>query len=320
MRQPSLRLLAVCAAVLVGALALGAGDAGAAGGGSLVFDVSVSAVEATFTNTGGSTLTHVMLNVDLGGATFDPSGSSSGCAGTGSGAVCALGNVHAGGVVITKIGFVDDASTGLSGTATWTAASVGNPQGAAAAKDVAVLGAFASGCNSATYSGETISISDSSSCSSAVEGIASDPNGGNDVYFVKGIPAGKQVTVELTFPDEFLPVPVYEGSFPGPRDTDGQVPQNLDEYTLWPSTSVEVMVPKCDLVNDQPVLPTNPGPGFSTDSCIAGLVSTDGIPGYLDNGRDLCTVSDVVCDYDFDKGYIDLLVEGTGLDPGYHGR
>jgi hypothetical protein len=145
MRGLSLRHVMVGAAAVVAALTVGASVASAGGGATLSLQAFPSpllsggsgAVLATFANTGNSTLTHVIVNVDLAGATFNAPSSSAACSATATGASCSLGNVKKGGSIASTIAFTNGPASPatFAGTATWDAASVGNPHGAAAGKD-----------------------------------------------------------------------------------------------------------------------------------------------------------------------------------------
>jgi len=320
MRAVRILRILPAAAVTVAALAVSGVAAAGGGTGSLTMTVTPSAlapggagtITATFANTGKSTLTHVTVNVDLAGGTFSSAGSSASCSGTATGATCSLGNVGKGGSVASTIAFTAG-STGpwtFNGTATWDAASTGNPQGAAAGKDTTTasvtaqsivptnsqLLALATGCAAsgdsvtATNGPEAISTQagtpPAGNCTPITDGVVTDPNGGTDILFTKLPATPSPVHVRLTFADDNLP-------HPGSEIGDG--PSQLTEYPNFPDLTTSVSVPFCNVESSTPI-----PAGF--DSCIVSVNPTD------DNDDD--GFSDV--------GTIDLLVQSNGHDPGYH--
>lgn len=267
-------------------------------------------ITATFTNTGKSTLTNVVLNVDLAGGTFVATGSSPSCSATASGATCTLGNVAKGGVVTTTIAFTAGSSGPwtFEGVATWNAASSGNPQGAAGAKDTtratttaesivptgSTLLAVNSGCaangdsvdssnGSEGISTEASTPPDNLSCTPITDGVVTDPNGGGDILFTKLPATPDPVHVTLTFADDFLPSSIDH-------------PDPLMEYPSFPDLATQVQVPDCNFSDDVPSIPEG------SDSCI---ISTN--PAADDDDGELS-----------DVGSMDLLVQSNGNDPGYH--
>lgn len=308
----------IAAAVAVAALAV-AGVAAAAGGGSLSLQVTPSALvpggpgvlTATFTNTGSSTLTHAVLNVDLAGGTFTAAGSSPSCSATAGGATCDLGNVGKGGVVVTTIAFTAG-STGpwtFNATATWDAASTGKPKGAAGSKDTATASTTATvsivpvgstvlavktdcappdGTVSASTGSEGVDTTastppDGLDCTPITDGVVTNPQGGSDILFTKLPATPEPVHVTLTFADDNLP---------GSIDHEA----GLKEYPNFPDLSTQVDVPNCDFSDDVPSIPEG------SDSCV----STTNFSADDDDGE----FSDV--------GSMDLLVQSNGNDPGYH--
>jgi hypothetical protein len=306
---------------MVAALVFSGVAAAGGGSGTLSMTVTPSAlapggpgvITATFTNTGKTTLTHVVLNVDLAGGTFSSTGSSASCSGTATGATCSLGNLAKGASVVSTIAFTNSSSSGpwtFNGTATWDAASVGNPQGNAAnnkatasatAQSIVPTGSSLlvvnSGCAAnggsvaATNGDEGISATagtppDSLPCTPITDGVVTDPNGGSDILFVKLPATPNPVSVTLTFADDNLP-------HPGTEVGDG--PANLTEYPNFPDLSTSVTVPFCNLESSTPI-------PAGSDSCIVSVNPAD------DNDDD--GFSDV--------GTIDLLVQSNGNDPGYH--
>jgi hypothetical protein len=315
-----------CAAALGGAVSVGVADAGA----SATFTLQAlpgllapggsGAVAATFTNNGPSTLTHVIVNITLpAGATFDSIHSSAACAGQVPVISCALGKMKKGATIVSTVAFGSAPATGpvaFAGTATWDAASVGNPQGGAAKDTVTATAqadvislppgfAGASSCHpggdtlSATADGQSTQVVAGQNdaglpCTPILAGVA--PNPGQfktDVSFVDLPHLVKPATVVLTFPDERLPWPI---SLNPPARRDTHAPTDLNEYPNYPDTSTHVVVPVCLNHDTAPAIP----PG--SDSCI---VSVDGS-------------SDP--DRDFDAGTMTLLVQGSDAgDPGYIG-
>jgi hypothetical protein len=289
--------LGVATAVAAAAL-VASGVAAAGGGGTLSLTAFVKSdgtgfVQATFTNTGGNTLTHVVVSVDLGGATFSSTGSSAGCTGTSSGASCALGNVAGGGVTVANVAFTGG-STGtiLNGTATWDAATVGKPKGTASGNTTSatqvtptLVSAVASGCNSAASGGRGIAVT-GNGCDNSIEGIDN-----SNIFFVKGVAKGQTATVTLTYPDEALPFSADDNF------------QGVFEYPKYPTLEPQEEVQFCDTSQNPEGWPTEEAT-VSTDSCIASIQSTD--EGDSDSQ-----------DNDADAGTVTLHVTGTGSDPGY---
>jgi Domain of unknown function DUF11 len=319
-------LRSALAAALLGALALGVGTARAGGSATLslaVFPGTLApggsgAVAATFVNNGPSTLTHVIVNVTLPvGATFDAADSSAACAGTAPTIACSLGNLHNGVTVISTIAFDNAPASGpveFDGSATWDAASVGKPHGAAASNDTAsgtatadVLppgGSASSNClpHGSTLSataedgrGTEVTAGDNTlglSCTPILTGVDT-----SDVSFVKLPTLQTPATVVLTFPDETLPWPSEPNVTPPPESRDAEAPAELVEYPHYPSLASPVNVPGC-------VAGAIPS-GF--DACIVSIQSND--EGELESQ-----------DNDADLGTITLLVQGSSTgDPGFTG-
>jgi hypothetical protein len=336
MRGLSLRHVMVGAAAVVAALAVGVSVASAAGGATLSLQVIPSSlisggpgfVFAKFTNTGNSTLTHVIVNVDLGSATLDASGTDAACTGSGSTVSCSLGNVKKGGVVVSTIAFTapgDSDSVTVGGTATWDAASVGNPKGAAGSKDTATAvsvtanvvdlsgvlhGPVASGCfasdGSVSSGNINVSVSGNTSglpCAPVVAGATTrtSTNGecgsGAELLFAK-VSTGQTAQVTLNFVDGCLPWPDNnDGSYTGPPPGYGDAEnagQPLLENPIFPNPGGDVTVPWCGQS-----APTSGGP-YSTDACIVSVNS----------------VADP--DGDNDAGTIVLSVTGGPGDGGFH--
>ncbi len=128
-------------------------------------------------------------------------------------------------------------------------------------------------------------------CAPLVTGVAT--SGTDPTLFMEGA-QGQDFQLVLTFPDEYLPlIPQLRKTPDGWKNT---YATNLDEWPYYPNTSTNVTVPIC---NEDGSMPT-PVAGYSTDSCIVSITSTDQ-------------------DGDGDTGYIVLNTVGTGGDPGYHG-
>lgn len=326
MRGVSIRHAWVGAAVAVAALVVGAGVASAGGGATLGLQVVPSSliaggpgfVFATFTNTGNSTLTHVIVNVDLGGASFNATGSPPACTAAGSGASCSLGDVKKGGVVVSTIAFTAPGSGGpltMNGKATWDAASVGNPQGAAASKDTATAASqtasvFDLGQALIGVQGSCVSSSGSVTSGDIVVGISGNTSGlpcapivagttqlhdNCEVLFAK-VPNGQTSTAKLTFPDDCLPWPANQhGDSPGGADLVAGT--TLFENPVFPNTGPEVIVPAC--MSNGSIPPS--ASGYSTDACVVSVTSTD------------------TEDSDADEGFIMLNVVGGPGDGAFHG-
>ena len=129
-------------------------------------------------------------------------------------------------------------------------------------------------------------------CAALVTGVATDGSN-HPTLFVKAA-QGQQFSLVLTFPDEYLPlIPELR---PTPSGWKNTYPTNLHEWPNYPDTSLDVIVPICNGGGSQP----DPVAGYSTDSCIVSITSTDQ-------------------DNDGDTGQIVLNTVGTGGDPGYHG-
>lgn len=328
MRGRSLRLRVAVACAAAAALVVGATVAQAAGGGTLTLQAfpatvvsgGTGALLATFQNTGTSTLTHVVVTVDIGGASF-AGGSSGNCSATATGGSCALGNVPSGGTVKETIAFTvaaDATAVTFDGTATWNAASVGKPKGAptssqttsaSAGADVLSLGSLAAANSSCDPGGGSLSATADNgqqiyvqagdntlglSCTPIVAGID-----GSNVLFTKLPPLNDVATVVLTFTDENLPWPVDAFGTLAPESRDDFAGSTLYEYPSYPNTETTVSVPPC---NADGSLPSSPGEGQSTDSCVFQVaVSGD-------------------YDEDADAGTITLHVQGSATgDPGYPG-
>jgi len=315
-----LGLLSAPAAALLCALALGAGAAQAGGSATLTLVVfpgtlvpgGAGAVAATFTNHGPSTLTHVIVKVTLpAGATFDASDSSAACSGTAPTIACSLGDLHKGVTIVSTVAFGNAPGSGtasFSGTATWDAASVGNPKGAAASKDTTsastsagVLAVGGSASSKCTPHGGTLTSSEDGyetnvtagdntlglTCTPITTGIDS-----SDIAFVKLPSLQTPATVALTFPDEELPWPSEANVPPPPAGRDSGAPAELVEYPNYPSQS-----------GSRDVL-----------GCVSGAIPA---------GQDACILSIAGSsdpDNDYDAGTIVLLVQGSATgDPGFHG-
>ena len=244
-----------CAAAVGGAVLVVTAVADAGANATLTMQVlpgllapgGSGAVVATFTNNGPSTLTHVIVNVTLpAGATFDSTNSSASCTGPAPVISCSLGTLKKGTVIVSTIAFGSAPSTGpvtFGGKATWDAASVGNPQGAAGSKDTVSATAQAdvislpsgfAGASSCHATGDTLfatangqstqvvaGVNDAGlPCTPILAGVAPNPSAGgpydSDVSFVKLPHLVHPATVVLTFPDETLPWPT------GPRRSSGR--------------------------------------------------------------------------------------------------
>jgi hypothetical protein len=320
---------AAATAAVLAAVAVGAGAARAGGSATLTLAVypgtlapgGSGALAATFTNNGPSTLTHVIVNVVLPSpASFDAADSSPVCGGSGQTVSCSLGDLQKGVTIVSTVAFTGAPSSGpvsFSAAATWDAASVGNPKGAAASKsttsytlsNVAVLdttGGFVSssctahgGSLSAANGGYATDVSAGDNtlgltCTPIMTGID-----GSDRPFVKLPPLKTPATVVLTFPDERLPWPSGDSNYPVPNSRDLAAPTELIEYPAYPSLNGAENVPWCDAAASSP-----PGP-VSSDSCIVSIQSTD-------EGESQ--------DNDADRGTVTLRVQGSATgDPGYNG-
>jgi hypothetical protein len=283
-------------AAVIAALVVAVGVANAKNSGTLTVgpafvDASgYGVVQATFTDTGNSTLTHVVVSFDLGAGTIDSGSSSAGCSGT----TCSLGKIAKGDVVNLTVVFTGFTGSSITGTATWDAGTTSKGKGGSkdSSSDTVtptMVNALTFGCTSTSSGGQGISV-DGGGCNS-IEGI---DNGGH--YFVKGIDNGQTATVTLTFGDGNLP-------FSGEDNTLEVAPQYLDEYPNYPgSLSPELAVDACDGYDGPLAVQTDPGHIVSTDSCISDI-----------------TISDTV-DEDNDAGTITLDVTGTPGDPGYIGK
>lgn len=313
-------------AAAVAALAVGAGVATAGGGATLSLQVTPSSliaggpgfVFATFTNTGNSTLTHVVVNVDLGGATFNAIGSSPACTAAASGASCSLGNVKKGGVVVSTIAFTAPGSGGsltVQGKAAWDAASVGNPHGAAASKDTATAspvtpnvvdvsgligvsgGCVASG-GSVTSGDIQLGINGNTSglpCAPIVAGTT-QLHDNCEVLFAK-VPNGQTATATLTFPDDCLPWPPNQHGDSPPDGADTAAGLTLFENPVFPNPGSSAIVPACTSNGSIPA----PVSGYSTDACVVSVTASD------------------VEDADADAGSIVLNIVGGPGDGSFHG-
>ena len=324
-----------CAAAVGGAVLVVTAVADAGANATLTMQVlpgllapgGSGAVVATFTNNGPSTLTHVIVNVTLpAGATFDSTNSSASCTGPAPVISCLQGTLKKGAVIVSTIAFDSAPSTGpvtFGGKATWDAASVGKPQGAAGSKetvsaaaqaDVISLPSGFAGASSCHATGDTLfatangqstqvvaGVNDAGlPCTPILAGVAPNPSAGgpydSDVSFVKLPHLVHPATVVLTFPDETLPWPAGLGAPPEGRDP--FAPIQLIEYPNYPNLIVHSLVPVCDNLNTTPTIPSGP----NIDSCIK---SGDG-------SQDP--------DNDSDAGTLTLLVQGSGTgDPGYAG-
>jgi len=308
---------------------VGAGVAGAGANATLTLQVlpgllapgGSGAVAATFTNSGPSTLAHVIVHVTLpAGMTFDSANSSAACNGPAPMVSCSVGTIKKGTEIVSTIAFGSAPNTGpvaYGATATWDAPSVGKPAGVAGSKNATNATAHAgvislpSGFGAASSchaSGDTLfAASEGQStqvvagpndaglpCTPILAGVAPNPGSHTtDVSFVKLPLLLHPAKAVLTFQDEWLPWP--SGLNP-PAGRDFDAPAQLLEYPNYPDTSTSVVVPICLNHATSPTIPSG------SDSCI---VSVDGS-------------SDP--DEDFDSGTLTLLVQGSGTgDPGYVG-
>jgi hypothetical protein len=324
----------LCAAAVVAAAALAVtGVAGAASNGALSIQVFPSTLlsggagvaVATFTNTGDSTLNHVVLTVNLGTATFGSVIPSSGCTNTTSTVTCTIspaGGILIGQTVKTTVEFTapsSGSSVTISGTATWGSPNTGKPNGtppprntATDSKTVNLFSNVAGANSSCKAGGDHLSANNGGGgqqidvtagdntlelpCTPIVVGI--DNNG---VFFTELPTLTAPGTVVLTYTqDETLPF-VAEG------------PAYLHEYPNYPSLSGELTVPACggsdpyvQSPNGPATIPTDPSDSVSTDSCVYRVDPTDDTS--LDGGFP-----------DYDTGTITLHVTGSATgDPGYH--
>ena len=280
-----------CAAAVGGAVLMVTAVADAGANATLTMQVlpgllapgGSGAVVATFTNNGPSTLTHVIVNVTLpAGATFDSTNSSASCTGPAPFVSCSLGMLKKGNVIVSTIAFGSAPSTGpvtFDGKATWDAASVGNPQGAAGSKDtvsatgqadvISLPSGFA-GTSSCHATGDTLfatangqstqvvaGVNDAGlPCTPILAGVTQGPGGDvvTDVSFVKLPHLVHPATVVLTFPDETLPWPTDLGSPPDGRDS--SAPTQLVRVSELPEpgrTNSGARVPQPQHLADHPV-------------------------------------------------------------------
>lgn len=299
-----MRLLTAAGAA---AVALAVTAVGSAGGGMLSLQVlpavlapaGSGVVVARFTNTAPNGITNVVIQVSLAGGTFVAAGSSASCAATESGAVCALGNVDKGHVVVSTIAFASVTGSGpwtFTSAATWgrngldttTAHAVANPVMPPGGTTVLAATSGCPGLNgtvSASNGSEGLSATAGVNpaglpCTPILAGVATDPNGGSDQLFVK-LPALQQpVRVVLTFGDDNLPFSIEHH-------------EPLHEYPNYPSLGGgPVVVPFCS--QSGPPIPTG------SDSCIVSVNPSDSFDG------------------DADAGMVTLWVLGNGGDPSFH--
>lgn len=300
----AMRLLTTAGVAVV---ALAVTGVGSAGGGMLSLQVlpailapaGSGVLAARFTNTAPAGIANVVIQVSLAGGTFLAAGSSPSCAATHSGAVCMLGNVDKGRVVVLAIAFTSVAGSGpwtFTSAATWGRNGLDTTSAKAVANPLTPPGgttvlAATSGCPGANG---TVSASNGTEgltataganpaglpCTPILAGIATDPNGGSDQLFVKLPALQRPVRVVLTFGDNNLPF-----------STDHHEP--LHEYPNYPSLGGgPVTVPFCNQ-SSRPI-PTG------SDSCIVSVNPSDPFDG------------------DADAGTVTLWVLGNGSDPSFH--
>jgi hypothetical protein len=130
-----------------------------------------------------------------------------------------------------------------------------------------------------------------SPCAPVITGVATDSTGA-PTLFVKAS-QGQQLTVALTFPDQYMPWPANEAGTSPPEGFDSIAGTTLFEWPNYPDTSTQVSVPPC------------------------------GAGGVIPAGYDSCVVSVQPAedpDFDSDVGTITVNAVGNGGDGGFHGR
>lgn len=342
MRGLTLRHGLAGAAAVVAALAVGAGVARADHTGTLSLQVIPSSlisggpgwVFATFQNTGHSTLNNVIVNVDLGGATLDASGTDAACIAAGSGVSCSLGTVRAGGVVVSTIAFTAPGSAGpltIGGTATWDAKTNGNPgnssnhtstdSATATVSDISatlgesLIGTPVGRCvtpGESPVSSGGIDVTGNSTpaglpCQPLVVGTTTLSDGPPKeqgqpacVALFAKVPGGTTASAKLTFTDGCLPWPDSQDTNGVPSDFDANAGYFLYENVSFPTADTEVIVPPCNSDGSVPTSGSYDSHTASTDACVVSVTANDTV------------------DSDSDAGSILLNLKGSAGDGGFH--